>query len=291
MFLDLADCLFTYKAWNAQNAAAAAILVADDWPEHLITMDLPKDDTNADYLQNLTIPSALITQSLGVSIKKALDNNDLVLVNLDWTESLPHPDERVEYEFWTNSNDECGPKCDNQIDFVKSFKKAAQILERKGHTQFIPHYITWYCPKEFISSTKCKSQCINNFRYCAPDPEEDFSKGYNGKDVVVQNLRQACFYKVANETGKPWLWWDYVTDFNTQCSMKEQKYTKDCSEEVIKSLGKFCKHFYNLEKAKKIMLQLLVRWFQARKTHQSYIKFGVLESFPSPFCNFLNLET
>ncbi|KAJ6407658.1 hypothetical protein OIU84_011030 [Salix udensis] len=235
---DRGDCYFTLKAWNAQNGGAAAILVADDKAEPLITMDTPEEENaNADYLQNITIPSALISKTLGDSIKKAISNGEMVNVNLDWTEALPHPDERVEYEFWTNSNDECGPKCDSQIEFVKNFKGAAQILEQKGYTQFTPHYITWYCPEAFVLSKQCKSQCINHGRYCAPDPEQDFSKGYDGKDVVVQNLRQACFYKVANESKRPWLWWDYVTDFSIRCPMKEKKYTKECADQVIQSIG------------------------------------------------------
>lgn len=235
---DRGDCYFTLKAWNAQNAGAAAILVADDRVEPLITMDTPEEeDARADYLQNITVPSALISKSLGDSIKKALSNGDMVNINLDWREALPHPDERVEYEFWTNSNDECGPKCESQIEFVKNFKGVAQILERKGYTQFTPHYITWYCPEAFTLSKQCKSQCINHGRYCAPDPDQDFNKGYDGKDVVVQNLRQACLYKVANESGKPWLWWDYVTDFAIRCPMKDKKYTKECADQVIQSLG------------------------------------------------------
>ncbi|KAM0877573.1 hypothetical protein ACQ4PT_035371 [Festuca glaucescens] len=160
----------------------------------------------------------------------------MVSVLLDWRESLPHPDERVEYEFWTNSNDECGPKCDMQMDFVKSFRGTAQVLEQKGYTQFTPHYITWYCPEAFVVSKQCKSQCINHGRYCAPDPEQDFSKGYDGKDVVVQNLHQVCVFKVANDSGKPWLWWDYVHDFAIRCPMKEKKYTHECATQVIKSL-------------------------------------------------------
>ncbi|THG20946.1 hypothetical protein TEA_006621 [Camellia sinensis var. sinensis] len=238
VLLDRGDCYFTLKAWNAQNAGAAAILVEDDRVETLITMDIPEDEVKrADYLQNISIP--LTTQLLlfSLSYKNALSSGELVKINLDWRESLPHPDERVEYELWTNSNDECGPKCDSQINFVKNFKGAAQILEKKGYTQFTPHYITWYCPKTFVSSKQCESQCINHGRYCAPDPEQDFSIGYNGKDVVIQNLRQACLFKVANESGKPWLWWDYVTDFAIRCPMKEKKYTNDCANEVIKSLG------------------------------------------------------
>ncbi|CAI0423774.1 unnamed protein product [Linum tenue] len=238
LLLDRGDCFFTLKAWNAQNGGAAAILVADDKAEPLITMDTPEEgNVDAEYLQNITIPSALITKSLGDSIKKKLSDGEMININLDWTEALPHPDERVEYEFWTNSNDECGSKCESQIEFVKDFKGAAQILEQKGYTQFTPHYITWYCPEAFILSKQCKSQCINHGRYCAPDPEQDFSRGYDGKDVVEQNLRQVCFHKVANESGKPWLWWDYVTDFAIRCPMKEKKYTKECAEHVIQSLG------------------------------------------------------
>lgn len=158
----LVECYFTLKAWNAQNGGAAAILVADDRTETLITMDTPEEGNvvNDDYVEKITIPSALISKSLGDSIKEGLSNGEMVRINLDWREALPHPDERVEYELWTNSNDECGSKCDSQINFLKSFKGAAQLLEKKGFTQFTPHYITWYCPKEFQLSKQCKSQCI-----------------------------------------------------------------------------------------------------------------------------------
>eukprot|EP01018_Ginkgo_biloba_P004479 Gb_19839 [translate_table: standard] len=238
VLVDRGDCYFALKVWNAQEAGAAAVLVSDNRIEPLITMDSPEEDsTSGDYLENITIPSALIEKSFGDNLKKALSKGDMVNIKLDWRESLPHPDDRVEYEFWTNSNDECGPKCDSQIEFVKIFKGAAQILEQGGYTQFTPHYITWYCPQAFILSKQCKSQCINHGRYCAPDPEQDFSQGYDGKDVVIENLRQLCVFKVARESKKPWVWWDYVTDFHIRCPMKEKKYNKECAEKVISSLG------------------------------------------------------
>ncbi|CAH1412760.1 unnamed protein product [Lactuca virosa] len=120
-------------------------------------------------------------------------------------------------------------------NFWKSFKGAAQILEKGGYSLFTPHYITWYCPQAFTISKQCKSQCINHGRYCAPDPEQDFSTGYEGKDLVIENLRQLCVFKVENESGKAWIWWDYVTYFQIRCPMKE-KYNKECVDEVIKSL-------------------------------------------------------
>uniref|UniRef100_A0A1J3HH75 Vacuolar-sorting receptor 3 n=1 Tax=Noccaea caerulescens TaxID=107243 RepID=A0A1J3HH75_NOCCA len=238
LLVDRGDCFFALKVWNAQKAGASAVLVADNVDEPLITMDTPEEDVaSAKYIENITIPSALVTKGFGEKLKKAISGGDMVNLNLDWREAVPHPDDRVEYELWTNSNDECGVKCDMLMEFVKDFKGAAQILEKGGYTQFRPHYITWYCPHAFTLSRQCKSQCINKGRYCAPDPEQDFSSGYDGKDVVVENLRQLCVYKVANETGKPWVWWDYVTDFQIRCPMKEKKYNKECADSVIKSLG------------------------------------------------------
>ncbi|XP_066395522.1 vacuolar-sorting receptor 1-like [Miscanthus floridulus] len=236
LLVDRGDCYFTTKGWNAQNAGAAAVLVADDKVEPLITMDSP-ESSGTEHIENITIPSALVTKRFGDDLRKALQNGEMVNVLLDWRESLPHPDERVEYEFWTNSNDECGAKCDMQMNFVRSFRGIAQALEKRGYTQFTPHYITWYCPEAFILSKQCKSQCINHGRYCAPDPEQDFSIGYDGKDVVVQNLIQICVFRVANETHRPWMWWDYVHDFAVRCPMKEKKYTRECAHGVINSLG------------------------------------------------------
>ncbi|EMS51356.1 Vacuolar-sorting receptor 1 [Triticum urartu] len=236
LLVDRGDCYFTTKGWNAQTAGAAAVLVADDRAEPLITMDTP-ESSGKEHLENITVPSALVSKRFGDDLKGALENGDMVNVLLDWRESLPHPDERVEYEFWTNSNDECGAKCDMQMSFVRDFRGVAQVLEQRGYTQFAPHYITWYCPEAFVLSAQCRSQCINHGRYCAPDPEQDFTTGYDGKDVVVQNLIQICLFKVANESRKPWLWWDYVHDFAIRCPMKEKKYTTDCAHGVIKSLG------------------------------------------------------
>ncbi len=56
--------------------------------------------------------------------------------------------------------------------------------------------------------------------------------------MVIENLRQLCVHRVANESSRSWVWWDYVTDFHIRCSMKEKKYSKACSEDVMKSLGK-----------------------------------------------------
>lgn len=115
MFHGSVDCYFVNKAWNVQNVGAAAILVVNDWPGSLTTMDLPEGVVDDYNLQNLTIPSALISLSLGNSIKKALSNNDFVRVNLEWGEADTYPNERVDYEFEETVDNEFGPWCDGQI--------------------------------------------------------------------------------------------------------------------------------------------------------------------------------
>uniref|UniRef100_A0A0E0LEE1 Uncharacterized protein n=1 Tax=Oryza punctata TaxID=4537 RepID=A0A0E0LEE1_ORYPU len=224
LLLDRGGCFFALKAWNAQQAGAAAVLIADNVDEQLLTMDTPEESPETEYIDKITIPSALVNRAFGESLKKMSlkgaatgdKDGEEVVVKLDWRESMPHPDERVEYELWTNSNDECGARCDEQMEFVRGFRGHAQIMERGGYALFTPHYITWYC---------------------APDPEQDFGEGYEGKDVVVENLRQLCVHRVANESGRPWAWWDYVMDYKIRCSMKEKKYSKGCAEDVVKALG------------------------------------------------------
>ncbi|URD76874.1 vacuolar-sorting receptor [Musa troglodytarum] len=125
-------CYFALKAYNGQQNGAAAVIVADTIDEPLLTMDAPEEDNNNEYVEKINIPSALVSRTFGNSLKEALaKGSEEVVVKLDWRESMPHPDERVEYELWTNSNDECGDRCDEQMEFVTNFKGHAQLLEKE----------------------------------------------------------------------------------------------------------------------------------------------------------------
>ena len=64
--------------------------------------------------------------------EKVLSTGSKVLVMLNWTDVLPHPDERVEWEFWTNSGDECGAKCDSQKAGAGSFTHTRDTRFRRS---------------------------------------------------------------------------------------------------------------------------------------------------------------
>ena len=98
-------------------------------------MDSPEEDTSpAEYLQNITIPSALIVKQFGDKLKVSTNKGDMVNINLDQRVSVPNLDDGVEYELWTNKNDECEEKCDTQLELANNFKADAQILDKSGYT-------------------------------------------------------------------------------------------------------------------------------------------------------------
>lgn len=179
-------------------------------------------------VEAVTVPAALIQHSVGDALKAMLNYKIPVVLQLSWKDIEPHTAKKVEWEFWSNSNDECGYKCERQRSFIASFADKAEYLERGGYTHFTPHYITLSCPPEYVDTDFCKSQCINAGRYCEQDPDGDLTVGYAGKEVVEQNLRQLCVFEWGNATGQPWVWWRYSAANGRECGMADKKYSLEC---------------------------------------------------------------
>ena len=49
---------------------------------------------------------------------------------------------------------------------------------------------------------------------------------------LQENLRQLCVWKLGNDAGQPWHWWEYVTAFGEQCQMADNNYNEECAEQV-----------------------------------------------------------
>jgi hypothetical protein len=101
LLVDRGDCYYSEKVYHAQRAGAAAVLVADDRTEELITMDYPEDgseDGTKYYCENIKIPSALVQKDFGDKVKEALRGDKEVIGRLKWRGSLPHPHEHAQYD-------------------------------------------------------------------------------------------------------------------------------------------------------------------------------------------------
>ena len=112
-----------------------AVLVADYKDEKLLTMAAPEDRPELAKLKDeITVPTALVTQAVGDRLKKAAKAGR-VLVELDWSDSVAHPDSRVEWELWSSADDGCGPACDRQVAFIRGMAERAAGFEQGGYTQ------------------------------------------------------------------------------------------------------------------------------------------------------------
>ncbi|GBF87811.1 vacuolar-sorting receptor-like protein [Raphidocelis subcapitata] len=228
-------CYFLSKALHAQAAGADALLVVNDGPGDLSTAVPPRDEGAARALAGLTISAGLISQEDGAALKELLRRGAPVAVALNWTDVLPRSS-KVTWEFWTNSNDECGRVCDEQREFIKGFKSAARSLQVKGLVDFTPHYLVWVC-QPGSSQEDCNSQCIRGGRYCCPDPDDNIHEGYSGADVLKMNIRSLCFAKVSKDRGEPWLWWQYADRFGEECRMNNGLYGPDCAQKVFDAVA------------------------------------------------------
>ena len=101
--LDRGNCAFTKKALHAQNAGADAVIIVDNVNDDLVTMDASSDDASVAEASNITVPVGLVTKATGDLFEPILEQQRTILVTLNWTDVLPHPDARVEWELWSNS--------------------------------------------------------------------------------------------------------------------------------------------------------------------------------------------
>lgn len=118
------------------------------------------------------MPCALVTQAVGDALKARILLGTLLVGSMSWADVVPRSAPVVAWEFWTNSNDECGVKCDNQKAFMQALAPEVSPLLQARVMTFTPHYITLQCGP-YADQAYCQKQCINNGRYCQQDPDGD----------------------------------------------------------------------------------------------------------------------
>jgi hypothetical protein len=225
VMVDRGDCTFVTKVRNAQTAGAQAVIVVDNVDEPNLPY-MADDGTGGDIL----IPSVLIYKSDGAKIK-ATDTDPTMTIVVSMTWDMPSPDARVEWTMWTSSND-----APSSV-FKSVFGVAVRALNQSA--QFTPHYLILNGAQSGCTgpTLSCGSLCTNEGRYCANDPEANTSRGLDGADIVVENLRQICIFQEANNTGVPEKWWDYVAAWQTNCSGSKDTWTQACSYGLLTNLG------------------------------------------------------
>ncbi|CAG9316295.1 unnamed protein product [Blepharisma stoltei] len=225
LLLERGGCSFISKVRNAQNIGASAVLVFDNVDEDVTKHAIIDDGTGA----NIYIPSLLISKEDGEIIKRKIvenhgKNSNANYVSITISFEVLNPDDLVEYEIWMSSEN------DVVRSFLHDFAPYAKRFD-EDMVQFTPHYVLWHCSVCKVHNwTDDNPDCVSGGRYCAPDPDYDGPR--NGREIVMEDLRQICINKIAQQDKNQKLWWNYIKAFNETCS--NNNFAKRCSEQAMK---------------------------------------------------------
>eukprot|EP00939_MAST-03C_sp_MAST-3C-sp1_P005510 g5510.t1 len=195
---------------------------------------IPSYLVSAYNAQNLK--SALCSKSDKSSCSVAADYTSFVMVTMEW--DVPSTDGHVDWEIWTSSEDWYG------AEFKREFARVARELEES--TDFTPHYYHYDglesgCMDATSGENVCVSNCINSGRYCSITPHGENIDSVTGADVVKENLRQMCVWKVSKAASKEYQWWDYIVDYADQCfgeeGVENSESLEQCSTQVMQENG------------------------------------------------------
>jgi len=194
---------------------------------------------------SISIPSFIVSDFDGENLRNAIHKAG-TFITMAW--DLPQRSD-VSYEMWTSSEDH------NGAEFKRDFQEVA--VQLRDSTTFKPRYFIYDgvyqdCFNNVQCSNAdcavCKDLCILNGRYCGPDPDNTFL-GVKGADVVKENLRQMCIFKVLSKStdvaqrkkdqGK---WWCYANAFANNCYgedgvMDSSETFAACAEKQMGDIG------------------------------------------------------
>ncbi|KAG7398836.1 Vacuolar-sorting receptor 1 [Phytophthora boehmeriae] len=251
LMLDRGDCHFVEKVRRAQHAGARAVLIADN--KCLCTDVECLRETGDDFCEtvlpfmaddesggDISIPSMLIRKSDADAIKREIAQSkgvSNVMVKFDW--GIPSPDGRVEWTLWQSAWD------DQSLSTLSNLEEMVTALGDRAF--FTPRFVSYNGTKVGChddgdsSASACGNMCLNNGRYCLldPSPFHDRSTGASGADVVVENLRRKCIWKLESETdpGVGLKWWKYVKASGEACGKDENIFReRSCAEKIMKEL-------------------------------------------------------
>lgn len=224
LMLERGDCPFVIKARNAQNIGSAALILVDDIDEDVTKVMMTDNGSGG----NIAIPVFMIGRADGDLIREYLKNPELSnKVALTLTFEINPAPKKVEYELWLSS------ELEKVNSFLHDFSKYA-VNFKQEETLMIPHYVMWYSSASKDSNyTIPHPDCLSAGRYCAPDPDYDGPR--SGREILLEDLRQICIYKLSQTQQKHQIWWKYIQKFSKSCSV--DNFTQTCSEDIMEEVG------------------------------------------------------
>jgi hypothetical protein len=197
-------CSFVKKVRNMEKIGVAVGFIIDDSEEDISNVVLTDDGTGG----GIRIPSMLIGKEHGKILLDFLDRalekeKKSMIVAASFF--MSSPDNRVEYDFWyTSSNDRA-------LDFLSDFEEMDKKLGKS--VLITPHFVFWKCVG--CEQSYLDNDCYGGGKYCAMEPSNHH---LSGRDIIQEDLRQKCLYKLTYEDGKNrGVWWKYMSKAHEVC--------------------------------------------------------------------------
>jgi len=212
-------CQDSIKIRNVEQSGAKMILLIND------NNILPQEHGSRQGYQNFNIPLVLIPREDGDKLLEYMQrntdpNSESIFVTLNFPKDLKK--KTVNLDFWFSATDKHGTH--------KFLEHLSEIIADFGDSfVFTPHYVTWTCATCRLQGyTKGDNpDCVSGGRYCSPDPDKEGP--LTGKDVILEDLRQMCIWKLSKG-----LWWQYVTTFEKIC--KKEPNMRQCGTEILSAI-------------------------------------------------------
>lgn len=202
LLVDRGDCAFVAKVRNAQSIGAKAVIIINNLDEDIQGFIM----TDNGSAGNLDIPALLISKEDGTALKDYSGGSRYTDVTLTITfdmNKVKGKDLKLIIYMQSTSD-----------PILKLIAQLGPYLQFFPNLEFTPHYFAFECESCRDSGFRSvKNECISGGRYCAYD--SDGTGKLEGKDAVVEDLRQICVYKVTGKEYKKWFL--YVRLFYQEC--------------------------------------------------------------------------
>lgn len=210
MLVDRGSCSFVTKVRNAERAGASLVVVIDDRVENITNVIMGDDGTGT----GIRIPSMLIGRDSGQKLKDfAITSERAATLAAEFV--MKNPDNVVEMEFWYSTDNVLA------LDFLKEFDR--HMYRLSDYVDFKPRFVTWSCP--MCTDAFKMTECFGDGKYCAPNT--NMLSNRQGRDIILEDLRETCLHKMLYDGWRENVWWDYMKYVHQNCY---DYISEDCSK-------------------------------------------------------------
>ena len=210
------DCSFVTKTRNIARAGGKVAVIIDSKNENIANVILSDDGTGA----GIRIPSVMIGSKDGQILKEFFTSTgspqDKKSVRINVKFDAVHRQPRPDITFWYTSSD------DRSMSLIKNLGEFFKDILK--NIQFIPKTVSYPCPT--CEADFKKKHCLGNGMYCAMT--KDVSSTIQGKDILMEDLRQYCVWdNLFFDSHKP-KYFDYMSTVHEFCP--NGKISRKCHE-------------------------------------------------------------